>query len=52
MLTAPLLPVPPLAVLLQQVMAMTQQQIDALPEATRAQVLQVKQLLGAQGALK
>jgi hypothetical protein len=35
------------AVLLQQVMAMPQEQIDALPEVTRAQVLQVKQLLGA-----
>jgi len=37
------------AAVLQQVMAMTQEQIDALPEVTRQQVLQVKQLLMAQG---
>jgi len=37
------------AAVLQQVMAMTPEQIDALPEVTRQQVLQVKQLLMAQG---
>ncbi len=40
-----LLPVCRCAAILAQVMRMTQEQIDALPEATRAQVMQVKQLL-------
>jgi hypothetical protein len=39
-----------LAAVLDQVMKMTQEQIDALPDVTRQQVLQVKQLLMRQGA--
>jgi hypothetical protein len=37
------------AALLAQITSMSQEQIDALPEETRMQVLQVKQLLQAQG---
>lgn len=37
--------------ILKQVLQMTQEQIDALPEVQRAQVLQVKQLLIASGAV-